>query len=89
MGADCHLDHNHPKELYSDLVIVLSAFSPPLHPNKTASNLERIINQKPRLTRDIEIKNIVTIARGSGEGIVGRGVYRSYYKGHKDEIKGE
>ena len=26
---------------------------------------------------------------GSGEGIVGRGVYRSYYKGHKDKIKGE
>ena len=23
------------------------------------------------------------------EGIVGRGVYRSYYKGHKDKIKGE
>ena len=22
-------------------------------------------------------------------GIVGRGVYRSYYKGHKDKIKGE
>ena len=33
--------------------------------------------------------NIVTIATGSGEGIVGRGVYRSYYKGHKDKIKGE
>ena len=27
--------------------------------------------------------------QGSGEGIVGRGVYRSYYKGHKDKIKGE
>ena len=26
---------------------------------------------------------------GSGEGIVRRGVYRSYYKGHKDKIKGE
>ena len=26
---------------------------------------------------------------GSGEGIAGRGVYRSYYKGHKDKIKGE
>ena len=24
-----------------------------------------------------------------GKGIVGRGVYRSYYKGHKDKIKGE
>ena len=39
------------------------------------------------ITRDIEIKNSVTIARG--EWIVGRGVYRSYYKGHKDKIKGE
>ena len=35
----------------------------------------------------IVIKNIVRIARG--EGTVGRGVYRSYYKGHKDKIKGE
>ena len=26
---------------------------------------------------------------GSGEGIMGRGVYRRYYKGHKDKIKGE
>ena len=38
--------------------------------------------------------NNVTIARGewgegSGERVVGRGVYRSYYKGHKDIIKGE
>ena len=23
------------------------------------------------------------------EGIVGRGIYRSYYKGHRDKIKGE
>ena len=37
----------------------------------------------------IEIKNIVTIAKGEWEGIVGRGVYRSYYKGHKDKIKRE
>ena len=39
----------------------------------------------------MEIKNNVTIARGEwrGEGILGRGVYRSYYKGHKDKIKGE
>ena len=26
---------------------------------------------------------------GSGEGIVGRGVFRNYYKGHMDKIKGE
>ena len=30
----------------------------------------------------------VSQPEGSGE-IVGRGVYRSYYKGHKDKIKGE
>ena len=45
--------------------------------------------RKKNITRDIEIKNTVTIAKGSGEGIVGRGVYRSYYKGHKDKIKGK
>ena len=28
-------------------------------------------------------------AQGSGEGIVGRGDYRSYYKGHMDKIMGE
>ena len=26
---------------------------------------------------------------GSGEGIVGRGVFRNYYKGHMDKTKGE
>ena len=26
---------------------------------------------------------------GNGEGVVGRGVYRSYYTGHMDKIKGE
>ena len=29
------------------------------------------------------------LAWGSGEGIVGRGVFRNYYKGHMDKIKGE
>ena len=29
------------------------------------------------------------MVRGSGEGTVGRGVYRNYYKGHMDKIKGE
>ena len=43
---------------------------------------------KENTTRDIEINNIVTILTGSGEGIVGRRVHRSYYKGHKDKIKG-
>ena len=31
---------------------------------------------------------IVSFKMFHGEGIVGRGVYRSYYKGHKDKIKG-
>ena len=26
---------------------------------------------------------------GSGEGIVGRGIFRNYYKGHMDKPKGE
>ena len=26
---------------------------------------------------------------GSGEGIMGRGVFRNYYKGHMDKTKGE
>ena len=39
---------------------------------------KQISNQN--ITRDIEIKNNVTITRGEWEGIVGKGVYRSYYK---------
>ena len=42
---------------------------------------------KQNITRDIEVENNVTIARGSGEGIVGRGVFRNYYKGHMGKIK--
>ena len=34
------------------------------------------------------MKNNVTIARGEWGGDSGTGVYRSYYKGHKDKIKG-
>ena len=41
------------------------------------------------LTRDIEIKNNATIARRDLGGESGKRVYRSYYKGHKDKIKGE
>ena len=53
-----------------------------------------IINKRKKQTkynRDIEIKNIVTIARGEWGGDSGeRGLlYRSYYKGYKDKIKGE
>ena len=40
-------------------------------------------NEKLKLKK----KTNLTIARG--EGIVGRGVCRSYYKGHKDKIRGE
>ena len=49
-----------------------------------------IINNKKskqNITRDIEIKNNLTIARG--EGAVGRRVFRNYYKGHMDKTKGE
>ena len=41
------------------------------------------------MTRDIEVKNNLTMDRGSGEGTVGRGYYRNYYKGHMDKMKGE
>ena len=29
------------------------------------------------------------MGRGSGEGTVGRGVFKNYYKGHVDKTKGE
>ena len=51
-----------------------------------------MINRKKRkqnITRDIEVKNNLTTPEGSGEGIVGRGDYRNYFKGHMDQIKGE
>ena len=38
--------------------------------------------------RDIEVKNNLTMGRGSGDGAVRRGDYRNYYKGHMDQIKG-
>ena len=44
---------------------------------------------KQNRTRDIEMKNNLTIARGRGEGTVGRRVFRNYYKGHMDKTKGE
>ena len=54
--------------------------------NKYFKNLyER--KSKQNITRDIEVKNNLTIA--GGEGTVGRGDYRNYYKGHMDKIKGE
>ena len=39
--------------------------------------------------RDFEVKNNLTIARGEEEGIVGRRVFRNYYKGHMDKTKGK
>ena len=53
--------------------------------------------RKQNITRDIEVKNNLTIARGEGrrdsggreEGTVGRRVFRNYYKGHMDKTKGE
>ena len=44
-------------------------------------------NSKQNITRDIEIKNNLTVARG--ERGVGRRVFRNYYKGHRDKTKGE
>ena len=46
---------------------------------------------KQNITRDIEVKNNLTIAAvgGSGEGTVRRGDYRNYYKGHMDQIKAD
>ena len=44
---------------------------------------------KQNITRDIEIKNNLTIARGEEVGKVGRRVFRNYYKGHMDKTKGE
>ena len=39
-----------------------------------------------RVTRDIEVKNNLTIARGEWGG---DSEARNYYKGHMDKIKGE
>ena len=41
------------------------------------------------ITRNIEIKNNVTIARGEWGGVVERGVFRNYYKVHMEKIKVE
>ena len=40
------------------------------------------------ITRYIEIKNNLTIARGEGEGVGGR-IFRNSYKGHMDKTNGE
>ena len=44
---------------------------------------------KQNITRDIEVKNNLTIARGEGEGTVRRRVFRNYYKEHMDKTKRE
>ena len=47
---------------------------------------------KQNITRDIEIKNNLTVTRGEVGGDKGRGrrikVFRNNYKGHMDETKG-
>ena len=48
--------------------------------------IENFISQN--ITRDIEVKNNLTMVRGCGEGTVRRGDYRNYYKGHMHKIKG-
>ena len=44
---------------------------------------------KKNLSRNIEIKNNLTIARGEWGGTVGAKGFRNYYKGHMDKTKGE
>ena len=41
------------------------------------------------MTRDIEVKNNLTIVMGEWGADSGERVYRNYYKGHMDKIKGE
>ena len=40
------------------------------------------------MTRDIEVKNNLTIARGEGGRDSGEKVFRNYYKGHMDKPRG-
>ena len=44
---------------------------------------------KQNITRDIEVKNKLTIARGEGGRDNGENGFRNYYKGHMDNTKGE
>ena len=44
---------------------------------------------KQNITRDIEVKDNLTRARGEGGRTVRRRVFRNYYKGHMDKTKGE
>ena len=44
---------------------------------------------KQNVTRDIEVKNNLTIARGEGGRDSGEKVFRNYYKEHMDKTKGE
>ena len=41
------------------------------------------------ITRDIEVKNNLTIASGERGGDSGGRVFRNYYKGYMDKTKGE
>ena len=44
---------------------------------------------KQNITRDIEVKNKLTIARGEGGRDNGENGFRNYYKGHMDKTKGD
>ena len=52
-------------------------------------NIINKTKKQTNITRDIEIKNNLTIAGGGGRGAVERRVFRNYYKGHMDKTKGE
>ena len=45
-------------------------------------------NSKQNITRDIAIKNMVTVATGHWDAIGGTVLYRSYYIGHNRNLKG-
>ena len=76
-------------------ITVVCLFSPSLHPTpaEPTSTLPHDFVHVSFIVvpviRDIEVKNNLTIAGGSGVGTVGRGDYRNYYKGRMDKIKGE
>ena len=44
---------------------------------------------KQNITRDIEVKNNLTVARGEGRGDSGEKGFQELHKGHMDKIKGE
>ena len=53
------------------------------------NRVNRKKKSKQSITRDIEVKNNLTIARGEAGGDSGEKIFRNYYKGHNDKTKGE